>query len=63
MQPWVWLTPVLMITQLKINLSHLSVIRCSDSSKSLTVNSIADRTDCGTLGVGDKFLAYLLGPR
>ena len=33
---------------------HLSVICCSDGSKSLTVNSIADRTDCGTLGVGDK---------
>ena len=27
---------------------------CSDGSKSLTVNSIADRTDCGTWGVGDK---------
>ena len=29
-------------------------MRCSDCSKSLTVNFIADRTDCGTCGVGDK---------
>ena len=30
----------------------MSIIRCSDGSK--TVNSIADRTVCGTCGVGDK---------
>ena len=29
-------------------------MRCSDGSKSLTVNSIADRTVCETCGVGDK---------
>ena len=29
-------------------------MRCSDSSKSLTVNSIADHTVCETCGVGDK---------
>ena len=29
-------------------------MRCSDGSKFLTVNSIADRTVCVTFGVGDK---------
>ena len=36
-----------MITQLKINFT-------TDGSKSLAVNSIADHTDCGMCGVGDK---------
>ena len=54
MQLWVWLIPVSMITQLKLTSPHLSVIHCSDGSKSFTVNSIADHTDCGTCGVGDK---------
>ena len=29
-------------------------MHCSDSSKSFTVNSIADCTECATCGVGDK---------
>ena len=41
-------------------------MRCSDSSTSLTVNSIADRTVCGTCGIGDQvsclpFMSGLLG--
>ena len=43
-----------MITKLKINFATLSVIHCSDGSKSFTVNSIADHTDCITCGVGDR---------
>ena len=38
-------------------------MRCSDGSKSLTVNSIADRTDCGTCGVGDKVSHLPFGSR
>ena len=29
-------------------------MHCSDGSKSFTANSIADRTECATCGVGDK---------
>ena len=43
-----------MITQLRSTSPHLSITCCSDGSKSLTVNSIADRTVFETCGVGDK---------
>ena len=38
----------------KLTSPHLSVMHCSDGSKSLTVNSIADHTDCVIWGVGDN---------